>query len=64
MPNGENLWSQETSDEDALAFRLFAKRRILPIVTSTHWAEALIREVSLASTSGRGEGMKSAVALS
>jgi len=61
MANGHSLWNSELAD--MVAFRRFVKSNILPLMSSTHRIEFLVRETSIVAISGRGEGMRSALVL-
>lgn len=62
MANGLSLWDDTTSVAIALFCR-FVKSQVLAFMSSTHWIEFLIKETSLAATTGRDEGMGSAIVM-
>lgn len=65
MATGASIWHEITDNTDTslLALLQFVKYRILPLMSSTHWIEYLIKETSLAATSRRDEGMRSAIVM-
>jgi hypothetical protein len=61
MATGESLW--ESQHEQMKPLKEFAKSRILPFTSSSHYTENMIRDTSLVATTGRGEAMRSALVL-
>lgn len=63
MAQGESIWTEEAQDPSLLALLQFVQERILPLMSSTHWIEYLIKETSVAATTGRDESMRSAITM-
>lgn len=57
IANGGDLWD-ETCDDTA-PLRKYAKERILPLASSTHRVEAMVRECSHVASTNRGEDARS-----
>ncbi len=62
MAQGMDLWN-ETDNQCINKLQSFCRHRILPLMSSTHRVEGMIRNASLCATSGRSEGLRSAYAV-
>jgi hypothetical protein len=56
ISNGEDPWGAATA---TAALRVYAKERILPLASSTHRVEAMVRECSHVAATDRGEDARS-----